>query len=289
MQSISSVGFKKETLDVREYQALQAALVEDARPLLRMRNEVWATIMDLDWVQEVAFDKFVEMSDPELGGKYGEYPLDVIDTGARSTQEIFYIRMAQQLHYKDLAASRNLQRPLDTLGAAEIGRLIATKENDIMSNGQAGFMEGLLTATGRNTVAGTDWDVAGDPYDDIRKAIAALQVDNFYGPYQVVVSPTQASNMRKLRGTSVDTTYRDKVNDLLSDEGGGSVITEAAMPDTSVIVCQGRAPRNFALHLTPDMRLFAQIDMGEWSELRYLEGMATEVKRPLSICELTGI
>ncbi len=288
MKSLKDVGKRAETLDEREFLLLQTALVEDARPMLRMR-EVWPVQIDPDWVQEVAYDAFVEMSDPELGGKYGSYPMDIVDAGARAQQEIFYIRKALQIHWKDLASSRQLGRPLDTKSASEIGRLMATQENKWLANGATGYFEGLLDATGKNTVPGTAWSGAGDPYEDVRTAIAALQTDNFYGPYQLIVSPTRASDLRKMRGAAIDTTFRDKIEDLLQQEGGGSVLVEAAFPDTSAILTEGKRKTNYLLHLTPPMRLFSQKAEGEWTEARFLEGLATEIYRAESICEITGL
>ena len=288
MQAINAVG-KKDTLDVRQFQQLQEALVEDARKAIRQRGNVWAVETEPEWVQEVAFDKLVDMSPPTVGGKLGTGSFDVIDTGTRAVQELGYIRKGFRIHVKDLAASRLLGRALDTGNSRDIARQMAELENSILINGNSSVGEGLLNAAGRNTVAGTDWDTTGDPYDDVRKAIAALKVDNHFGPYQVVVSPTQASNMEKIRSTSVDTTFRDKIDQLLGRTGGGAVVEDSQMVDISAIVCEGRQAANFRLAVSPDFQFQPPVELGEWTEMMAWDGIATQVKRPVSICEITGI
>lgn len=287
MQQISQIGVRHNALTEREFQQLQAALVEDARARLQMRGNVWAAETEPDWVQEVAFDPMADMALPALGGKLDEPRMDMIDTGARVVDKVGYLRVGGRVHWKDLASSRQLGRSLDTTWAREAGRTIATKENNVLANGD-GAMQGLLSATGRLTQTGTDWDTTGDPYDDVRKAVGTLQDKNFYGPYQLVVSPVQAGNLRKMRSTSVDTTHRDKIEDMLQQEGGGQVVVDAAMPNTSAIVTEGRNAANYRVAFTPDVRLLQEAAK-EWTELLAYEVLVSQVKRAKSILEVTAI
>ncbi len=285
--AIDKVG-KKNTLDEREFRLLQEALVEAARQTLNLRSRVWAFSVLPEWAQEASFDNLVDMSAPAFGGKLGETPLDIIDTGVRVTKQLFYIRKGFRIHFKDLASSRQLGRDLDVGSARDIARQMAELENTTLANGNA-FIEGLLNMTDRNSVTGGAWSGAGDPYEDIRKAINELQIDNYFGPYQVVVSPTRASDTRRIRGASVDTTHRDKIEDLLNQEGGGEFVIDASMPDTSAIVCDGRKAENFELLVGPDFRLMPPVVTGEWTEVHGLEAMLTLTKRGKSVCEITTL
>ena len=285
MMPISAVG-KGDKLDPRQFQQLQEALVEDARKVIRMRTNVWAVEREPDWVQEIAFDKLVDMSPPTIGGKLGSTPFDTVDAGTRVTQLFGYIRKGFRIWVKDLAASRQLGRALDDANARDIARQMAELENKTLINGDAVAGEGLLNAAGRNTITGTDWDTTGDPYDDIRKAIAALKVDNFFGPYQVVVSPTQNSNLLKAR-TAADKTHLEMIKAMLTDIG--SIVEDSQMVDTSAIVCEGRTPANFRMAVSPDFVFQPPEERGEWTLMRAWVGIATQVKRAQSICEITAI
>ena len=287
MYDLNKIG-KKNTLDEREFRMLQEALVEAARQTINMRGRVWPFEVLPEWAQEASFDNLVDMSAPAFGGKLGTTPLDIVDTGVRVTKELFYIRKGFRIHFKDLASSRQLSRDLDTTSARDIARQMAELENLTLANGNANIV-GLLNAVGRNSIVGGAWSAAGDPYDDIRRAIRELQVDNHFGPYQVVVSPTRASDTRRIRGTSVDTTHRDKIEDLLGQEGGGEFVIDTNMPDTSAIVCEGRNTANFVEMVGPDFRLMPPIITGEWTEVHGLMAMLTLVKRAVSICEITTL
>ncbi len=285
MQAINAVG-KKDTLTTEQFQQLQGALVEDARKVIRMRQAVWHVDQEPEWVQEIAFDKLVDMSAPTVGGKTGSTPFDMVDTGARAIQALGYIRKGFRIHVKDLAASRILGRNLDDAASRDIGRQMAELENGILINGDAVVGEGLLNATGRNSVSGTDWDTTGDPYDDVRKAIAAERVDNFFGPYQLVVSPTHEANLLKARANT-DKTHLEMIKAHLAPLG--DIITDSQMVDSSAILVEGRNKANFRMAVSPDMEFQPREERGEWTLMRAWLGLATQVKRAESICEITGI
>jgi len=99
-----------------------------------------------------------------------------------------------RINIRALSASRERGQPLDTTQAALATRLVVEKIEEMLFLGSTvvvggAGIEGYTTATNRNTGSqSAAWDTAAtgeQMLDDIIAMIAALQGDNYYGPYGV--------------------------------------------------------------------------------------------------------
>lgn len=138
--------------------------------------------------------------------------MDGVTRGEQDILEFVLQSMPLPIIHKDftinirkLEASRTLGQPLDMAQAALAGRLVAEETEKMVIAGHAtrvgaSQIYGLSTVPNSNAVTMTLlWDTtttAADYVTDVLAAIAALQADFMYGPYQLVVNYTTWNRMQ---------------------------------------------------------------------------------------------
>ena len=110
------------------------------------------------------------------------------------------------ISWRDVEAARGVGLPIDTQEAENAARQVAEDEDLLLITGEhTGFkalgVEGLATATGRNTTAGGDWSANAFTY--VNNAIGELETDGHYGPYALLIRP---SWWRQIAGAYVSNT-----------------------------------------------------------------------------------
>jgi len=197
-----------------------------------------------------------------------------------------------EIMWRELEASRQGGVPLDLQDAENAARKVAEDEDKLLLSGEyTGFralgVEGLATATGRNTTAGGDWSVNAFTY--VNNAIAELEADGHYGPYGLIVKPSWWRQIAGAFVTNTATTIAEKVAALCEV---GVFKTDSLFESDGTLhnaLVVEPSQENFELVIGRDLEVRKQEDVRGNLECVVREILAPRIKRPTSICEITGL
>jgi uncharacterized linocin/CFP29 family protein len=194
--------------------------------------------------------------------------------------------------WRELDASRANGMPLDLQDAENAARKVAEDEDKLLISGEyTGFralgVEGLATATGRNTKASAGaWPA--NSLTDLSAAIGELEADGHIGPFAAILRSSWAAKLRALvSNTAVK--WIEVVRDLFAAGiyVSDSLYTSAGLTTTGLIVEPSQ--ENFELVVGKDLEVRKQEDVHGNMHCVVREVVAPRIKRPTSICELTGL
>jgi uncharacterized linocin/CFP29 family protein len=196
------------------------------------------------------------------------------------------------INWRDLEASRANGLPLDAQDAENAARQCAEEEDKLLLTGEytgwaAMGVEGLATATGRNTKASAGaWPA--NSLKDLSAAIGELEADGHMGPYAAVLRSSWAAKLRDLVSNTA-TKWIDVVKDLFA---AGIYVSDnvysSAAATTSGLVLEP-SQENFEMIIERDLTTFTKQDEDMNLQCKVHEVVAPRIKRPTSICELTGL
>ena len=194
--------------------------------------------------------------------------------------------------WRELEASRSNGIPLDLQDAENAARKVAEDEDKLLITGEhTGFralgVEGLATATGRNTKASAGaWPA--NSLTDLSAAIAELEADGHMGPYAAVLRSSWAAKLRALV-TNTAVKWIEVVRDLFTAGiyVSDSLFTSGGLTTNGLVVEPSQ--ENFELVVGKDLEVRKQEDVHGNMHCVVREVVAPRVKRPTSICELTGL
>ena len=152
-------------------------------------------------------DELTEMSRATIS-MYGETPVEDIIRYTRKSLIVPIIHKDFRIHWRDIIASRRKGTPLDTANAESAALQVAQLEDELILTGEyAGSprlgIEGLATATGRNTVASVGaWATSPNAINSVKAAMEELVADNFYGPYDLILQPSAFLDSHTFIGTT---------------------------------------------------------------------------------------
>jgi uncharacterized linocin/CFP29 family protein len=180
--------------------------------------------------------------------------------------------------YRDVEYAREHGIPVDPTIAIRAAHFCADSEDHLIFNGNEDLgLAGLLTARGRHVLPMGDWNVAGNAYRDVTKAIENLLDNNFHGPYAMVVAPRR---FHKLSSAHPGASFLDI--DPISRLMTAGVFMSVAVPDSSaVIVSTGK--QNFDLAVTEDLTLAYMPPVSKNHPYRVHESLVLRIKRPEAI------
>lgn len=194
--------------------------------------------------------------------------------------------------WRELDASRANGMPLDLQDAENAARKVAEDEDKLLISGEyTGFralgVEGLATATGRNTKASAGaWPA--NSLTDLSAAIGELEADGHIGPFAAILRSSWAAKLRALvSNTAVK--WIEVVRDLFAAGiyVSDSLYTSAGLTTTGLIVEPSQ--ENFELVVGKDLEVRKQEDVHGNMHCVVREVVAPRIKRPTSVCELTGL
>ena len=258
MQSNFNIGALRtnDVLRKDEWSQLDTALIEVARqrvPLVsalvaaglsfNIGNGLGTTIVEWETVSDM------QAADVSMSG---------VTRGQEDTLEYVLASMPLPIIHKDftinirkLTASRTLGQPLDLAQAELAGRLVAEATEAMVVDGHAtrvgtARIYGLSTVPNSQAVTMTNlWDTTSAAVEyvtDVLAAIAALQSDFMFGPYQLVVNYTTWNRMQ---------------NDYIATDITGKTIAErvAAIEGISGIIPSSNVAANnaYVFQLTRDV------------------------------------
>jgi uncharacterized linocin/CFP29 family protein len=196
------------------------------------------------------------------------------------------------LWWRDIEATRSSGMPLDTQEVENAARQVAEEEDLLLLTGEytgwkALGIEGLSTATGRNTKASAGaWPT--NALTDLSAAIGELEADGHMGPYAAVLRSSWAAKLRALVSNTA-TKWIEVIQDLfkagiyVSD----NLYTSAGATTIGLVVEPSQ--ENFEMVIGRDLSLFTQQDEDMNLQCKVHEVVAPRIKRPASICEITGL
>ena len=100
------------------------------------------------------------------------------------------LRRSFNLSIRRLAGHLEKEQPLDTTPVEDAAEAVAKREEEFIYYGQKDFnLHGLLTAPGRNEIAGGEWANLDTALNNVLSAVTRLDESGFRGPYALVASP----------------------------------------------------------------------------------------------------
>lgn len=196
------------------------------------------------------------------------------------------------LYWRDILSSRNGGLPLETRTVESAARQCAEEEDKLLLTGEytgwkAMGIEGLATATGRNTTVGGDWSANAFTY--VNNAIGELETDGHQGPYALIL---RTAWWRQIAGALVSNTAIP-ISQLVADLCKSGVYATDSLFESdgtthnALVVEPGQ--ENFELVIGQDLSTFLQQDDDMNMQGKVFEVLAPRINRPTSICEITGL
>lgn len=266
----------------REFEELQTVVIEAAR-----RQMIGRRILEIygplgAGIQAVPADRYEDLAAAEAD-QLGEEVSNAFGAGKRVQLSIPILYKDFILHWRDLEMARQLDTPVDFSSAAGAASVVATREDDLIFNGDATLgIEGLLNTQGRLTHMIEDWSESGRPYADIVQMTQKLIEHAQFGPYAMVVHPTLYAKMLRVhQGTNV--LEIEHVRELVT----AGVFQSPVLPQhAGVIVSVGR--QNFDLVISEDLNVSYLGAEHMNHPFRVYECIVPRVKRATAICSFSA-
>jgi uncharacterized linocin/CFP29 family protein len=194
--------------------------------------------------------------------------------------------------WRDMLAARHIGQPVDSMDAENAAIQVAEEEDKLLLSGEytgwnALGIQGLATATNRNSQASAGaWPA--NSLADCSASIGKLEASGHQGPYALILRSSWFAKLRALiSNTAVMwlTVVQDlfKAGVFVSD----SLYTSAAATTSALVI--EPLEQNFELVIGQDLTHFELQDEDMNLKCKVYEIVAPRIKRPTSICELTGL
>lgn len=276
----SFLGHEENPLRPDEWTRLTETAVEVAR-----RSLVCRRFIDLygplgAGVQTVAQDEFQGVS-PGALDIVGEEDTPKVFSDRRTFKTIPIIYKDFLLHWRDIEAARAHNMPLDVSAAAGAAAFCAQREDRMILHGDEKLgLEGLMNASGRETLAIRDWTQPGSGYANIVEATERLLGNGHYGPYAVVCSPRLYANLHRVY-EKTGVLEIETVRQLAQD---GVYQSNLLKDELAVVVSTGRENLDLAVALDLSVAYLGAERMNH--PFRVLESLLLRIKHPDGICTL---
>lgn len=292
MNAMSRIGNATGTLTDYEVNLIESQITKTIRPLL-----VGRTLMPTRGLSNAGITKYTyytenDMSQANISMTGEETSMDFVDLSGHEVK-VPIISKDYKLHWRDVLARRNNGEDLNTANAVNAARQIAEEEDKLILSGEytgwpAMGIEGLATATGRNTTAGGDWSANYVTY--VSNALAALETDGYYGTKKLILTSAWYAQLRALVGTT-DSFAFQVLEDLLG--GPGNVVVSNSLyaadgaVDSALVV--DTSPGNFELLVGADATTYLSQLPSMNYQGKVWEAVVPVIKRPEAICEITAL
>lgn len=293
MRAMTRIGLATGVLTDYELNYVETQIVKTVRPLLIGRQ-----IMPIRTLPSAGYTKYTFYSENDMGQATismtgEEVSRDLVDLTEGSVN-IPIISKDYLLHWRDVLKRREAGEDLNTQHAENAARQVAEEEDKLILSGEytgwpALGIEGLCTATNRQTEAGGDWEDSGW-FSDIANCKKALRSEGFYGPYKLILPSAIYALMEELYSTT------DKwVFQLVGEMLGGVeniLISDNLYPsdgtqNTALVI--DTTPGNFELLVGADISNYLMQNAQMNYEGKVWEAVVPVIKRPKAIVEITDI
>lgn len=293
MEPLTLVGRHQSPLVEEEWKKIDEAVVRAATPQLVGRRLLPTYNLGGWGFMTVSWDELTEMSEATLD-MYGETPSEDIIVYTRKNLLVPVLHKDFRIHDRDLAASRNFRRPLDTSNAASAALIVAELEDELLLNGQITGkprlgIKGLTTATGRQTQASAGaWATSPNAITSVRNAMKKLMQKHYQPPFDLVLQPTAYMDAEVLI-TSTGKSQLDRIRQLIKGNVFASSIIKASDAGLDSAVLMKRGGENADLPLASNLKSFYKQGKDMNHHFKVFEALVPRIKRPNAICEITGI
>ena len=221
---------------------------------------------------------------------FGAYTVPLYTYGAKEGEPI-RAKISRQLSMSTLMKEfvitvkdlelMNAGQPFDTAPIAAAATQMARAEDALIFNGDAEEgAEGLLNATGRQTLALGDWDQEGQALTDIAAATAKLISEGFYSPYYVAMHPTLYAKLQRVYGRRGIMEV-----ELLERQATGGVLASPSLSLDKVLIIAAQTQYvDLAVGLDLATGFVETADLEH--HFRLMETLALRIKQPGAICTL---
>jgi len=293
MNNFKSIGNATGTLTDDEIEFIENAITTTVRPLL-----VGRTLMPTRTLANAGFRNYTFYTEDDMGAATISMTGEEENQDAVSLDEknvkIPIISKDYTLHWRDVLSRRNFGQDLNTQHAANAARQVAEDEDMLILSGETALwpalgIEGLASATGRNTEAGGDWSANMITY--VAAAKDELRTDGHYGPYKLIVTGTFYAQMEAPYSTT-DRYYLDVVGDLVGGKQNVLISNSLYAADDGVAdsaLLLDVSPGNFELVVAQDVSTYLQQQANMNYKGKVWEAVVPAIKRPTAICEITGL
>jgi uncharacterized linocin/CFP29 family protein len=175
---------------------IEAAAVAAARDLLTGRR-----MLDVEGPYGLGLTT-VEVGNDELCRQPGPEEASAVMSRAVSVPMIYRRFM---LSKRRIAAVEDMHQPLNLKVVTDAAQAVAQREEEFVYQGQVEFhLPGLLTAEGRNTLQGGNWENVDQVLEDVIAAVNILDGKGYRGPYGLALAPVLYNNLfRRYAGTEL--------------------------------------------------------------------------------------
>lgn len=229
--------------------------------------------------QDVDYDVFTG-TDAAVVSTLGE-STDPVRAKRRVHEHMPLVYKDFMLYWRDLESNRLMGTPVDLGAAAAAASFCAQKEDDLIFNGNDDLgYPGLTTVEGRQILQASDWDVAGNAFNDVVAATRKLIDEGFFGPFTLVVNPKAFSQMQRVYANSGVL----EINHVREIATGGVYQTPLLRDKLGFVVSMGI--QNFDIAIGQDL-ITAYLGPEKMNHpFRVMESLVLRIKRPGAIVTL---
>jgi uncharacterized linocin/CFP29 family protein len=301
MKPLTKIGLATGKMTDDEVIYLDKAITSTVRPLLVGRRLFSAKSIGNAGYRSVKYYTETDMGQALIDMEGQEEAQDLVSLNEK-TVNIPIIHKEFVLYWRDLLVNRAGGLPLDSQHASNAARQVAEEEDKLLLTGEytgwnALGIQGLATATNRQTQATSGaWTQANiaNAFTDINACISKLEAQGHQGPYKLILRTAQRAKLRYFSlAAGADTWAFDRIAELLGGPAEDTILASDSLYSSAGATTTGLVvealPDNFDMVIGADMQtqLNPLINGNYWG--RIWEALTPRIKRPLSICELTGL
>lgn len=224
------------------YMKIKEGIVKNARKHSIARQIIGVRPLNAGvGLQQWTYDTLTEVSDAQITYAFTETGEDVADFG-RSHVPIPVIHKEFRIGYRDIVAAQRGGYPLQASTADSASYKVMLQENAMLLNGYSADgstydIKGLYQSAGNSESTSKDFGTAGNAMAKVQLAITELITDDIYGPYNLVLNPTQFMELAvSVLGSGAGDREINMVRELL--EGGQIYSTPFQTVDTGMLLAQ---------------------------------------------------
>lgn len=275
------------------YMKIKEGIVKNARKHSIARQIIGVRPLNAGvGLQQWTYDTLTEVSDAQITYAFTETGEDVADFG-RNHVPIPVIHKEFRIGYRDIVAAQRGGYPLQAATADSASYKVMLMENAMLLNGYAADgstydINGLYQGAGNSEATSKDFGTAGNAMAKVQLAITEMLTDDIYGPYNLILNPTQFMELAvSVLGSGAGDREINMVRELL--EGGQIYSTPFQTVDTGMLTAQPGSGF-FEAIMPVDMTVRTetlQKSRDEWGQI--YECIVPVIYNADAICKLTAI
>jgi uncharacterized linocin/CFP29 family protein len=188
------------------------------------------------------------------------------------------IQTSFSLSKRDLAAYER-DGMLPNTAAVAMAAIDAARQEDAVIFTGTEQVKGLMNADGSQSVKLSNWEKIGVAADDLIKAVTALDLAGFHGPYALALSPARY-NLLFRRYPQGSTTELEHLQQMVTD----GIFKAPVLGDGGVLIASGQ--QYAAIVLGQDMTIGYTGPSQEALDFTISESLALLIREPRAICVL---